>query len=268
MRLRRLACELALVLLPAAILGLAWELAVMRSSRAQFLFASPSLVVKRLLEYVAQGDAVVDTWVTASEAFVGFLAGNAIGVIVGIALAYYPTVQRIAKWYILALGAIPIFSLAPMMIMWFGIGYVAKVMMSIFSTVLVTTGLAYAGATSGVEGEYVRLLRSFGASRQQVFLKVVVPSALSWVVASFRLTVGFALLGAFIGEFISAERGLGYRILRAGGTYDTPLVLAGITLIVVLALLLSKLVDLVGWLLLRGLRMKWVQERNALGRMG
>ena len=109
--------------IPALVGCLLWECAVAGSQRARFLFGSPTQVLESLSQYVASGLAPQDMAITAAEAFGGFVGGNLLGLLLGLSLAYLPRVQRIAKWYIAALGAIPIFALAPMMIMWFGVGY-------------------------------------------------------------------------------------------------------------------------------------------------
>lgn len=226
-----------LIICPALLVCAIWEKAARRSSNFAFLFGSPSLVMKYLGNYVFHGEGVSDIFVTGAEAFGGFVAGNLLGVIFGLALAYFPKIERTVRSYMIMLGAIPIFALAPIMIMWFGVGYLAKFMMALLSVVLVTTAIAYTGAINTNPGLF-RLLMSFEASRWQIFKKVVIPSALNSVITSFRLTVGFALVGAFIGEFISAERGLGYRILKASGLYNIPGVIGGVLLIAFLALTL------------------------------
>ncbi|MBC7998037.1 MAG: ABC transporter permease subunit, partial [Leptolyngbya sp.] len=98
------------------------------------------------------------------------------------------------------------------------------------------------GATS-VEPRYLKLMQVVGASRMQVFRLVVVPSSLIWVINAMKLNIGLALLGAFIGEFISAEEGLGYMIVKASGLYDMATVIVGIIALVIIALLLNVLVD-------------------------
>ena len=143
------------------------------------------------------------------------------------------------------MGSIPIFAIAPMMIMWFGVGFFSKFMMAFFSTFLITTLNSYFGAIQAPQ-DLIDLLNSFKASKLQCFLKVNIPSSLSWVVASFKLTIGFSLLGAFIGEFISSDKGLGHRILRCGGLFDIPGVISGIVLIAFLALCLNYFVEYIG----------------------
>ncbi|MCA9803352.1 MAG: ABC transporter permease subunit, partial [Cyanobacteria bacterium HKST-UBA02] len=143
---------------------------------------------------------------------------------------------------IAALGSIPIFSLAPMIITWFGIGLWSKIMLAFLSTVVVAIVQSYQGAVS-VEPRYLRFMAVVGASRSQVFRFIVVPSSLIWVVNAMKLNIGLALLGAFIGEFISAEAGLGYMIVKASGLYDMATVLVGVFTLMVIALILSALVE-------------------------
>ncbi len=248
------------LLCPALALCLVWQYCAGRSSRAAFLFGSPSLVFKYLIHYFFSGSALVDITVTSAEAFTGFIVGNAVGTILGVGLAFFPRIQVVAKPYVIMLGSIPIFALAPLMIIWFGIGFFAKFMMAFFSTFLIATVHAYNGATQA-NPDLVQLLMTFNASRFQIFRKVVIPSAVEWVVLSFRITIGFALLGAFIGEFISAERGLGYRILKAGALYNIPGVLSGVLLIALLALVFDKFVDAIARVLL-----PWRQTTESLVR--
>ena len=115
-------------------------------------------------------------------------------------------------------------------------------MMVVFSTFLITAVQAYNGAQS-VENEYKQLFTSFGANRLQYYIKAIIPSSLIWVLTSLKITVGFALLGAFIGEFISSENGLGRLIIKAGSLYNMPLVIVGLLHIIIIALFLNYLVD-------------------------
>ncbi len=109
---------------------------------------------------------------------------------------------------------------------------------------MVALAQAYEGAKSVDEAEY-RLLKTYGATRFQMFQKVIFPSSLSWVLASMKLNVGFAILGAFVGEFISSNDGLGHFMIKAGSLYDIPGVLAGGLYLVLLSIIFSWFVKLV-----------------------
>jgi NitT/TauT family transport system permease protein len=117
----------------------------------------------------------------------------------------------------------------------------SKIMIAALSTVFVALMQAYTGATE-VSSDYLRLMKTFGATQGQTFRKVVAPSSIVWVISAFRLNVGFAILGAFIGEFISSSAGLGHLILVASGLFDISLVLCGVILLSGLAFILYFLV--------------------------
>lgn len=212
-------------------------------SRA-FFFATPSSVLATLARNLMDGTLLRHAAVTAGEALLGFLSGNAVGACIGLLLWVRPGTARVAKPYLVVLGAVPVFAIAPMTIIWFGVGFGAKVALAFLATVFVAAAQAYRGAEQ-VDPLLMQRLHIFGATRWRQFTKLVIPASLIWVLAGLRLTSGLALLGAFIGEFIAADKGLGYYILRAGSVYDTPAVLAGVIVIVSIALAMDRGVDFV-----------------------
>lgn len=230
--------------IPLVIFVLIWEWFVKGSSSRMFLFSSPSLVFEALIDGFKSGVLLIDISVTSIETISGFLIGNIFGSFFGLSLWFSRTIAKISRPYIVALGAVPIFSIAPMMIIWFGTGIFAKIIMAALSTVVVAIVQSYEGAKN-VDKDQINLLKILGASKIKIFLNVIVPSSLIWVISSSKLNVGFALLGAFVGEFISSDSGLGYRILKAGGLYDIPLVLASIICIIGLSLILSWFLSII-----------------------
>jgi len=208
----------------------------------QFIFSSPLKFMNALYSLVVSLDLFKHGSITLIEAIAGFILGTSSGAIVGLSLWYSKTIADIAKPYIIAIGSVPVFVLAPLMIVWFGIGIFSKIMMAALSTIIVAIVQAYYGACS-VDEKYLRLMQVMGASRYQTFKKVVIPSALIWVVNSMKLNIGFALLGAFIGEFISSEYGLGYIIVKSAGLYDMANVFVGCFALIVIALGLSFFVE-------------------------
>jgi NitT/TauT family transport system permease protein len=168
--------------------------------------------------------------------------GTVIGASLGLSLWYSKIVATVSKPYIAALGSIPIFALTPMIISWFGIGIFSKIMLAFISTVIVAIVQSYQGAMS-VEPRFLRLMHVMGASRFQTFRTVIVPASWLWVINAMKLNIGLALLGAFIGEFISAEQGLGYMIVRASGLYDMATVMVGVFTLIAIALCFTLLVE-------------------------
>lgn len=162
------------------------------------------------------------------------MLGTLLGCTCGVLLWCSMTVANAARPLVLALASMPIFAIAPLMIVWFGIGFKMKVAMATFATVFVAFNQAYRGARS-VEEEYVDILRSMRVSRISLLRKIVIPGSLDWLFSSMRLNVGFGLLGAFMGEFIASEAGLGHLILRAASLYNVPRAMAAALCIVLLA---------------------------------
>lgn len=240
---RRGALRVALQFVPLVAFLALWQWYGSSSDRRRFYYATPELVWRALADGVADGSLPENLAVTAGEALAGFVAGNVIGATFGLGLWFWPAAARFARPYLLVLGVVPVFALAPLTILWFGVGVEAKAALAFLATVFVAAAQAHRGAEQ-VDPLHLQRLRVFGATRRQVFRWLLLPSASIWVLSSFRLTSGAALLGALLGEFIVAERGIGYMIVKAAGLYDTPRVLVGILLIVGIALVVDALVDL------------------------
>jgi len=239
-----------LYLLPLIIFLLVWSWFTEGHPQAQFIFSSPNQVAIAMTRLIASGELMRNSAVTIFEALTGFCMGTVGGAFIGLSLWYSQTVAKIAKPYITALSTIPIFALAPIIIVWFGIGIWSKIMLAFISTISVAIVQSYQGAMS-VEPRFLRLMQVVGASRPQVFRLVVIPSSLIWVINAAKLNIGLALLGAFIGEFISAEQGLGYMIVKASGLYDMATVIVGIIALIIIALVLTALVESIEKLVLR-----------------
>lgn len=223
---------------------IAFEILAQSSQRISFLFGSPSLIFQSFIKFTIDGTLLYDTFLTGFETIAGFIIGTLLGTFIGFLLWYSPKVAKISHPYIFILGVIPIFAFAPIVIVWLGIGIVMKIALSAFGVFLVALTQAYDGARSIPEDEF-KLMKVYGATRKQLLNKVIFPASLSWVFASLRMNIGFALLGAIIGEFIAAQRGLGHFMFLSGSFYDIPAIFAGGIYLVFLALILNFLVGLI-----------------------
>jgi NitT/TauT family transport system permease protein len=224
----------------AALLGF-WEHMTANNKQAAFMFGSPSAMAGFLGQMVGDGSLWRDTYVTGLETLLGFLVGNFVGTVIGLSLWYSRFVSRVLEPFVIALGSIPIIALAPIIIIWFGTGLISKVAMSTLSVVIVALVTSYKGAV-GVDPDQFNLMRTLGASKFQIFRKLVVPSSLADIFAGLKLTVGFALIGAIVGEFMSSSEGLGHAIFKAGSLYIIPKVFAALVATIALALLLTFVV--------------------------
>jgi NitT/TauT family transport system permease protein len=251
-RWKRLGSAIAILATQLAILAVflaLWEHATSRNSALGFMFGSPSAIAGFLGQMVRDGSLWRDTYVTGLETLLGFFVGNLFGTLLGLSLWYSRFVSKVVEPFIIALGSIPIIALAPIIIIWFGTGLISKVAMSTLSVVIVALVTSYKGAV-GVDPDQINLLRTLGASKFQLFRKLVVPASLTDIFAGLKLTVGFALIGAIVGEFMSSSEGLGHAIFKAGSLYVIPKVFAALVVTIALALALTFIVGKIERLLM------------------
>lgn len=236
------------IALLAAFLGF-WEYMTVFDKQTAFMFGSPSAIFGFLVTMAKDGSLWRDSYVTGMETLLGFAVGNVIGTLIGLSLWYSRFVSRVIEPFVIALGSIPIIALAPIIIIWFGTGLMSKIAMSTLSVVIVALVTSYKGAV-GVDEDQINLMRTLGASKFQIFRKLVVPASLTDIFAGLKLTVGFALIGAIVGEFMSSSEGLGHAIFKAGSLYIIPKVFAALVATIALALILTFLVGKVEKLLM------------------
>jgi NitT/TauT family transport system permease protein len=218
-----------------------WQLAGASSDSARFFFSTPLEVLLVFSRGVMSGNLLIDFAYTAFPTVVGFALGVTAGSAVGFALVTSRSVAEAAEWNVLVLGSIPIFAIAPMMIVWFGIGMGMKVAMAVFSTFFVAISQAYRGGRS-VSGDLRRLFALNCADEATTLRKLVLPMSLDWVFGSLRLNANLALLGVFVSEYMASERGLGHAMLQAGSLYRVADVLAAALAMMILVVLFDQAV--------------------------
>lgn len=236
---RRLWVNLARLALVAGFLAL-WQVASGRWINV-FFVSRPSAIAETLWEWVADGSLFYHAGITATEAFAGFAIGGALGIGVGVALGRSRFLAELLEPMIMAFYSLPKVALAPLFVLWLGIGLEMKITLTaavVFFLVFLNT---YTGVRS-VSRELVAILRLMGASEWHVLAKVVLPSAITWVFAGLRISVPYALIGAIVGELIASNRGLGYLLSSAAGQFQTAGVFAALLAVMALAGVLNLLV--------------------------
>jgi NitT/TauT family transport system permease protein len=219
-----------------------WELGTRTGFVDAFLFGSPSGIAGQFWKVAVNGSIFLDTGVTMMEALIGFAIGTALGAAAGLALWYSPLIARIASPFIAALNSIPKIALAPIIILWFGTGLTSKIALAVSLTAIVALITAYEAAKEA-DIDLQALLVTLGASKHQVFFMVVVPATLPAIISTFRINLGFALVGAVVGEFISSQNGLGHLIFTASSFYDLNSVWVGLIVLMIIGFILYTLVD-------------------------
>jgi NitT/TauT family transport system permease protein len=221
-----------------------WEIAADRWIDITFI-SRPSDIVSRLGDWVGDGTLWTNTWITVQEIVYGFSLGAAAGVLVGFVLASLNFLYRVLDPFMMALYAIPKVALAPLFIVWFGIGMHMKVLLAaatVFFLVFVNT----AAGVREVDRGLVDAVRLMGGNRWHVVRKVVLPSSMTGVLTGLKVAVPYALIGAVIGELVASNRGLGYLINDAASQFDTAGVFATLVVLSVIAGVLNVVVNLIG----------------------
>jgi NitT/TauT family transport system permease protein len=205
-----------------------------------FYYSKPSAIAARLYGWFADGTSKGSIWsnisVTLQEAVYGFLLGAVLGVVLGILFGRARLLAEVMSPFVQALNAVPRIVLAALFIIWFGLGMESKVATALVLVFFPVFFNAFQGARE-VDRNLVDNARILGAGRWQVMRSIVVPSATSWILASLHTAFGFALIGAIVGEYAGASKGVGLLISTAQGTFDAAGIYAGMILTTVLALL-------------------------------
>ena len=199
-----------------------------------FWISSPSAIWAQLMAWVDSGDLWMHVEITMTETILGFVFGAVSGIGVGLALGLNKRLAAVLDPFIIAFYSLPKIALAPLFILWFGVGLLSKVVLATFVVFFLVFYNTYAG-TLAVEQELVDVLRLMGASRWQIVRKVILPSVLLWIFTGMKISVPYALIGAVVGEMMASNKGLGYLIQASAGQYDTGGVFAALFVLMLIA---------------------------------
>jgi len=207
-----------------------------------FFISSPLEVIARLVAWTSDGSIFVHIWATVYATFLGFAIGAVLGVVGGIWLGVSPFFSRLLNPYIWAFNALPKVALAPLLILWFGLGIHSKVALAAVLVVFLVFVNTFSGVRE-VDQDLIDGVRLMKAKRSQILMKVILPSALSWIFVGLKSSLPYALIGVIIGEMIASNKGLGYLVQRAGSEFDTAGAFAALTIIAVIAAVLNEFVQ-------------------------
>jgi NitT/TauT family transport system permease protein len=209
----------------------------------EFFLATPVAVLQSLWGLLKSGSMFYHAGITSLEALSGFMLGGSLGMAMGILLGRNRFMAQVLAPFLTAIYSLPKAALAPLFILWFGIGMDMK----IFLAAAIVFFLVFLNTFHGVREvspEQIAILRLMRAKERHLLTKVIIPSAIVWVFAGLRLSVPYALIGAILGEIIASNRGLGYLIAHAAGQFDTAGTFAALIAIMTLALVFNRAITL------------------------
>ncbi len=210
-----------------------------------FFYSKPSLIWDRLVQWFSTGTQFGSVWenlgYTVLEALLGFIIGTVAGIVLGVLLGRSRFLAEVFSPFIKAANAVPRIVLAALFILWFGFDISSKVATVVVLVFFAVFFNAFTGARE-VDGNVVNNARILGASKAKILTSIVLPSATTWILSSLHTAFGFALIGAIVGEYAGAKKGMGMLIANAQGTFDAAGIYAGMIIVTIVALLAEMLI--------------------------
>jgi len=232
------------ILIPASIVGAVflWQLVVYLGNFPAFILPPPLRVGERLVQVIHDGSLFRHSLVTLGEVASGLAIGLGAAVILGYLLAKLAWLERILAPYIVASQSVPVVAIAPLLVIWFGPGVLSKILITaliVFFPILVNV---IVGVRTVPEDLY-DLMISFQASRWQILWYLEIPAAMPVFLGGVRIGATLAVIGAVVGEFVGADRGLGFLVNVGRGMYDTALVFVAVFTLVTMAMVIYGIVS-------------------------
>ena len=223
---------------------LAWEATIRALNVPRYLVPAPSAVLSRLIDGFTAGLMAQHTFATMTEIVVGYVLGCGLGIGLGILVSQFRIVDDLVYPYIIALNSVPKIATAPLIVLWFGFGFESKIIIVALVSFFPLLVNVLLGLRS-VEADQLLLMRVLTASRWQSFWKVQLPNALPAIFAGLEVAIVLSVVGAVVGEFVSAKEGLGWYILYANSLSDAAGMFAAFLVLAALGTVLNEVVRLI-----------------------
>ena len=222
---------------------IAWQ--VVSAYVGAFFISRPSDVLIELWGLIEFGSLLRNLLVTVQEAAVGYLVGGFLAVVLGVMFGRIRLLGEVFDPFVVAFFSIPKLAIAPLIILWFGIGFNSKVVLAGLLTFYMTFWNTYAGVQK-VDADLINVVRVMGASRSQLMREVIFPSSVGWMLVGLRMSVPYALMGAVVGEIMAGNRGLGYLVQSSASQFNTAGVFAILVVLCVLGSAVNQFVVYLG----------------------
>ncbi len=221
-----------------------WEWAAKNNHVDRFLTSMPSAIFDLIVKFVDDGSLFKHLYVSTTETIAGFFAGTVVGLLIAILLWWFERLAKITDPYIVILNSLPKTALAPIIILWAGMGFSGIVVTAASISVIVTTMTLYTGFIN-VESDKIVLLKTLGATKYQILQKVIIPANIPSIMSVIRVNIGLSWIGVIVGEFLVSKAGIGYLILYGSQTFKLDLVMMGVFVLGVIAAIMYFFA---GWL--------------------
>ncbi len=225
-----------------------WELLARLNVINVFVFSSPSKIIQTIFELFATGNLLYHMYITFMEAFVGFLIATILGFVIAIILWWNDRLRNVLEPYLIVLNSLPKIALGPIIIIWFGAGTKAIIVMAILIMIIITI-ISLLNSFLACDKNKVLLMKSMGASKFQILRKLIIPNAKNDFLAVLKINVGMTWVGTIMGEYLVSKAGLGYLIVYGSQVFKLDLVMTSILILCLLAGIMYGMVCIVEKLL-------------------
>ncbi|GMB09874.1 ABC transporter permease [Thermolongibacillus altinsuensis] len=223
---------------------LLWEVASRHNWIDPLLFSSPSSIWRLLVQKIADHTLFVHVGITLTETVFGFILGTLLGTCLAALLWWFPRLSRILDPYLVVLNAMPKVALGPILIVALGPSFTSIIAMGAIISVIITTIVVYTSFKE-VDENYVKVLKTFGATKRQCFTEAILPASFPTIISTLKVNVGLSWVGVIVGEFLVSKQGLGYMIIYGFQVFNFTLVLLSLLIIALLATMMYQLVSII-----------------------
>ena len=220
-----------------------WQILASFNIINTFIFSSPKKVLETIISLYNQNNLFSNIWVTLYETLIGFSIATILGIGIATILWWNKTLHKIIEPYLTILNSLPKVALGPIIIIWFGAGIKSIIFMALLILLIITIINVYEGFESTNKNK-IKLMKSLGAKKYQVYIKLVFPSNIKTIVSILKINISMSLIGVIMGEFLVSKKGIGYLILYGSQVFNLSLVISGIFILCILATLMYYLISL------------------------
>ncbi|MBU3146344.1 ABC transporter permease [Clostridium sp. CF012] len=218
-----------------------WEIAGRLKWIDSFLTSTPSKMYASFIQLYNEGTLLYNIFITCFETIVGFVLGTILGAFVAILLWWSDFVSRVLDPYLIVLNALPKVALAPIIIFWVGNGIKAIIVIALLISIVVTI-ISILSGFKEVDEDKIKLLKTFGASKFQILINLIIPASIPTLISALKINVGLSWVGVIMGEFLVAKNGLGFLIVFGGQISELDMVMMSIVILSILAYLMYEIV--------------------------
>lgn len=218
---------------------LLWEIAAHFKWIDAFITSQPSRIIKTLINLSKEGELFKHVSVTMIETIIGFIIGTFLGTIFAILLWWSDFSAKVADIYLVILNSLPKIALGPILIVWIGAGPTSIIAMALLISIVVTI-IGVLNGFQEVNPDKIKLLKTFGATKTQILLKVVLPSSVPTIISALKINVGMSWVGVIVGEFLVSKAGLGYLIVYGGQVFRLDLVMTSVFILAIAAAIMYQ----------------------------